>query len=65
MDWIQVEKNWPKWQPMVGREWEKLTEKDLESLSGNREQLAAIISERYKITSEEAERQITTWLCDQ
>ena len=65
MDWNKIQQSWPIWKPTIGKAWEKLTKEDLSTLSGNREQLADKISHRYKISEEEAERQITSWLSSQ
>jgi uncharacterized protein YjbJ (UPF0337 family) len=41
--------------------WGKLTDDDLEVVSGQKDQLAGRIQERYGIAKEEAQRQVDDW----
>ena len=43
------------------KNWGKLTDVDLEQISGKREKLAAKIQEAYGITKREADKQIWDW----
>jgi uncharacterized protein YjbJ (UPF0337 family) len=39
----------------------KLTDNDLQALSGKKDQLVGLVQERYGIAKDEAERQVNEW----
>jgi uncharacterized protein YjbJ (UPF0337 family) len=54
-----------KWKQVKGKvlaKWGKLTQNDLDVISGNLEQLAGILQERYGVNKEEAKKQINEFL---
>jgi uncharacterized protein YjbJ (UPF0337 family) len=61
MNWEQVKGNWNQVKGKVKRQWGKLTDDQLDVISGNRDILVGRIQEAYGITSEEAERQVRDW----
>ena len=53
-----------KWKQVKGavkERWGKLTDDDLDTIAGRRDQLVGKIQERYGITREQAEREIEAW----
>jgi uncharacterized protein YjbJ (UPF0337 family) len=58
MNWDQVEGKWKQLKGSVKQKWGKLTDDDLDVVTGKRDQLVGKIQERYGITREEAQRQI-------
>lgn len=53
-----------KWKQLSGKakaHWGKLTDDDLDVISGRSEELAGKIQERYGVTRDEAERQVDEW----
>ena len=62
MNWNQVEGNWEQFKGKVQAQWGKLTDDDLETIKGERRQLAGKIQERYGLAEEEVERQVDEWL---
>lgn len=61
MNWDQLE---GKWKQLIGQakeQWGKLTDDDLETIAGRRDQLVGKLQERYGIAKEEAERQVDQW----
>ena len=58
MNWDQVEGKWKQASGKAKEKWGKLTDDDLQSISGKRDQLIGRIQERYGIAKEEAERQV-------
>ena len=50
--------NWKQIKGKVKEAWANLTDDDLESVEGQRDQLAGKIEERYGIAKEEAEKQV-------
>jgi len=61
MNWEQVKGNWKQAKGQVKRQWGKLTDDELDVISGNRDILVGRIQEAYGITREEAERQVGDW----
>ena len=62
MNWTQLEGKWQQVKGQFRSQWGKLTDSDVETLAGKRDQLAGKIVERYGIAKDEAERQLDTWL---
>lgn len=58
MNWDQVEGKWKQASGKAKEKWGKLTDDDLQRISGKRDQLVGRIQERYGIAKEEAERQV-------
>jgi uncharacterized protein YjbJ (UPF0337 family) len=65
MNWEQVKGNWKQAKGQVKKQWGKLTDDELDVISGNRDILVGRIQEAYGITREESERQVRTWESNQ
>jgi uncharacterized protein YjbJ (UPF0337 family) len=61
MNWDQIEGQWKQVQGKVKAKWGKLTDDDLTTISGHKDQLVGRIQERYGIQKDEAERQVQEW----
>ena len=61
MDWTRVEGNWKQMRGRVKERWGKLTDDDLNVISGRRDQLEGMIQERYGYARERARREIEDW----
>ena len=61
MNWGQVEARWKQLMGSAKENWSKLSDDDLQEISGKREQLAVKIEETYGITRREAEKQVWDW----
>ena len=61
MNWDQVEGKWKRLKGSVKERWGKLTDNDLDTIAGKRDQLAGRLQERYGITKEQAEAEIDQW----
>ncbi len=61
MNWEEVESRWKQLLGSAKENWSKLTDDDLDQISGKREQLAGKIQETYGITRREAEKQVWDW----
>ena len=61
MHWEEVESRWKQLMGSAKENWSKLTDDDLDQISGKREQLAGKIQETYGITRREAEKQVWDW----
>lgn len=55
------EGNWKQFKGKVKEQWGKLTDDDLDVISGKRDQLVGRIQERYGVARDEAERQLNTF----
>jgi uncharacterized protein YjbJ (UPF0337 family) len=58
MNWDQVKGNWKQFQGKVKEKWAKLTDDDLTTAEGKRDQLAGKLQERYGYGKEHAEREL-------
>lgn len=58
MDWNQVRDEWREVKDTVRRQWGRLTDDDLEVISGRREHLVGILQRRYGQVRVEIERQV-------
>ena len=61
MNWDQVEGRWTQLTGSAKQNWTKLTEDDLDQVSGKREQLITKIQEVYGITRKESDKQVWDW----
>jgi len=59
--WNRIQGNWKQLAGSVLEQWGKLTHNDLAQIDGKRERLLGKIQERYGITEEEANKQISAW----
>ena len=57
MNWDIIEGNWKQVKGKVKEKWGKLTDSDLNTLSGKKDQLVGKIQERYGYTKDQAERE--------
>ncbi len=57
----QFEGQWKQLKGKVKQRWGKLTDDDLTSLSGKKDELVGRIQQRYGITREQAEKEADEW----
>lgn len=58
MNWDQIQGGWKQFRGQVKQQWGKLTDDDLDYISGKREELVGRLQQRYGIAKDEAERQV-------
>jgi uncharacterized protein YjbJ (UPF0337 family) len=58
MNWNMAEKNWSQFRGKVKSNWNKLTDNQLDMISGKRDQLMSKIQEAYTLTRDAAEEQV-------
>lgn len=58
MNWDVVKGNWKQFKGNAKQKWGKLTDDDLTTIDGRREQLAGKLQEKYGYTKEQAEREL-------
>lgn len=61
MNWNQIESNWKQLKGSIQHQWAVLTGSDLESISGNREELTSKIQQTYNSDRQRAEKEVDTW----
>jgi len=58
MNWDVIEGDWKQFKGLVKEKWGKLTDSNLDTIAGKRDQLAGSIQETYGITKDQAELQV-------
>jgi uncharacterized protein YjbJ (UPF0337 family) len=61
MNWDQIEGKWKQFRGQAKEQWGKLTDDDLDTMAGKRDQMVGKVQEKYGIAKEEAERQVDEW----
>jgi uncharacterized protein YjbJ (UPF0337 family) len=61
MNWDVLEGNWKQLRGKVKQQWGRLTNDQLDMVSGKRDELVGQIQECYGIARDEAERQVKDW----
>jgi uncharacterized protein YjbJ (UPF0337 family) len=64
MDWNEIEGNWKQFSGKVKERWGKLTDDDLTTVGGKKDQLLGRIQERYGYEKDMAERELTDFVRD-
>jgi uncharacterized protein YjbJ (UPF0337 family) len=62
MNWDQVEGKWKQYAGNVREKWGKLTDSDIETIRGQRDQLIGKIQERYGIAKEAAQQEVDAFV---
>jgi uncharacterized protein YjbJ (UPF0337 family) len=62
MNWDTLEGKWKQLKGSVKKQWGKLTDDDLDYMSGSKDQFVGRLQERYGIAKDEAQRQADNWL---
>lgn len=58
MNWDIIKGNWKQFKGKAKSKWGKLTDDQLDTVAGDRDQLAGKIQETYGVSKDEAEDQI-------
>jgi uncharacterized protein YjbJ (UPF0337 family) len=61
MNWDQIEGKWKQLTGSAKERWGKLTDDDVQALTGQKDHLVGKIQERYGIAKAEAEKQADEW----
>jgi len=62
MNWDQIEGKWKQLKGSAKQQWGKLTDDDLDYISGSRDKLIGRLQERYGIKKEDAQTRANEWL---
>ena len=58
MNWDQIQGNWKQMTGKVKEKWGKLTDDDLTTIAGKRDQLTGLLQQRYGYAKEQAEMEL-------
>ena len=61
MNWDRVEGNWKQFAGKVKEKWGKLTDDDLTTIGGKKDQLVGIVQERYGYEKAKAEEEVNAF----
>lgn len=61
MNWDQIEGKWKQIKGAAKQQWGKLTDDDLDYISGKRDSLVGKLQERYGYAKEEAQQRADDW----
>jgi len=61
VNWDRIAGNWKQMKGALKTRWGKLTDDELDQMSGQRDQLVGKIQERYGCAKDEAEKQVREW----
>ena len=62
MNWDQIEGKWKQMSGKVREKWGKLTDDDLTTINGRRDQLVGRVQERYGLAKDAAEKQVDEFM---
>lgn len=62
MNWDQIQGNWKQFTGKVKEKWGKLTDDDLTTIAGKRDQLSGVLQERYGYEKEQAEKELDSFV---
>jgi uncharacterized protein YjbJ (UPF0337 family) len=62
MNWDQIQGNWKQVTGKVKEKWGKLTDDDLTTVAGKRDQLAGVLQNRYGLAKEQAEKELDDFM---
>jgi uncharacterized protein YjbJ (UPF0337 family) len=58
MNWDQIAGNWKEFHGKVKEKWGKLTDDDMTTIAGKRDQLAGILQQKYGYKKEQVEKEL-------
>lgn len=61
MNWDQIKGDWKQLTGKVKEKWGKLTDDDLTTIAGQRDQMVGILQERYGYAKERAEQELSNF----
>ncbi len=62
MNWDQIQGQWKQLAGKVKAKWGKLTDDDLTTISGKRDELAGVLQTRYGVAKEQAEQELDEFI---
>jgi len=62
MNWEQIKGNWTQFKGKVKEKWGKLTDDDLTTIAGQKDQLVGKLQERYGTEKDKVEKEVDEFL---
>jgi uncharacterized protein YjbJ (UPF0337 family) len=62
MNWDQIAGNWTQFKGKVKEKWGKLTDDDLTTIAGKRDQLVGLVQQRYGYGKDQVEKEFAEFL---
>jgi uncharacterized protein YjbJ (UPF0337 family) len=64
MNWDQITGNWMQFKGKVKEKWGKLTDDDLTTIHGRRDQLLGVLQQKYGYAKDQAEKELDEFARD-
>lgn len=61
MNWDQIAGNWKQFTGKVKAKWGKLTDNDLTTIAGKRDELAGLLQTKYGYAKDQAEKELDSF----
>ncbi len=61
MNWDQIQGDWKQFKGKIREKWGNLSENDLETIKGQRQQLEGLLQQRYGYTKEQVKKAVDDW----
>ena len=65
MNWSTIENGWNDYKASAKQQWSKLSDEQIASTLGRREDLSTQVQRAYVVSKDDAERQISEWQAKQ
>jgi uncharacterized protein YjbJ (UPF0337 family) len=62
MNWDQIAGDWKQFTGKAKEKWGKLTDNDLTTVAGKRDQLAGLLQQRYGYAKDQAEKELDEFM---
>lgn len=62
MDWDRIEGNWKTFKGQAKQQWGKLTDDDINTMEGRREELEGRLQHHYGYAKDRARTEVDSWL---
>lgn len=62
MNWNQIQGDWKQFSGRIKEKWGKLTDDEVTTIAGQREQLIGYLQERYGYEKEQAEKELNGFM---
>jgi len=62
MNWNELEGKWNQMKGSVREKWGKLTDDDVQTIGGKKDQFIGKLQERYGMSRDQAEKDLDAWL---
>lgn len=61
VEWSRIESHWKEFMDRARRQWDRLSDAQLEDAAGNRDRLCAHVEQVYRLSKGETDKQVSDW----